>query len=104
MRLAIQLKATVADAAIVVIRDVRNWLGCLRHAPHYRLGAGNRRFGKVEIAWPVLERVGLGQRWPDELGPVGDRNRLQGALVDGAREELSVLIEEALEPRGGRDD
>jgi hypothetical protein len=32
MRLAIQLKATVPDAAIVVIRDVRNWLGCLRHA------------------------------------------------------------------------
>ena len=33
----------------------------------------------------VPKRVGLCQWWPDELDPVGDRNRLQGALVDGAR-------------------
>ena len=70
MRLAIQLKATVPDAAIVVIRDVRNWLGCLLHARIIALEQGSRprRLGSpawlaagfiAHVGWDLMHHNGI---------------------------------------------
>lgn len=44
VRLTVQLKAAVPDAAVVVIRDVRSGLGCFRHAGIIALGVGRQYF------------------------------------------------------------